>query len=93
VKYATLFLTQLLMYAAPVVWPVSALTDRFGDAARLVYGLYPMVGVIEGFRSALLGTTSMPWDLIGTGFFTATVLFFAGALYFKRMEQRFADVA
>ena len=93
VKYATPFLTQLLMYAAPVVWPVSALTERFGDTARLLYGLYPMVGVIEGFRSALLGTNPMPWDIIVTGYFTAVLVFVTGALYFKRMERRFADVA
>ncbi len=93
VKYATHFMTQLMMFAAPVVWPVSALTDRFGETVRLLYGLYPMAGVIEGFRSMLLGTHPMPWDLIITGFLAAVLIFVTGALYFKRMERRFADVA
>ena len=93
VKHAMSFATQLLMYAAPVVWPVSALTDRFGETARLVYGLYPMAGVIEGFRAALLNTTPMPWDLIGLGTLSAITLALSGAFYFRRMEGVFADVA
>lgn len=93
VKHAMSFATQLLMYAAPVVWPVSALTERFGETARLVYGLYPMAGVIEGFRSALLNTTPMPWDLIGLGTLSALILALSGAFYFRRMEGVFADVA
>lgn len=93
VNYASQFLAQMLMFAAPVVWPVSLLTSRFGEGVRLLYGLYPMVGVIEGFRAALLGTVPMPWDLIGLGALSATVLLFSGAYYFRHMERRFADVA
>ena len=93
VGFATQFMSQLLMYAAPVVWPVSLISEKFGDTARLIYGLYPLVGVIEGFRSALLGHNPMPWDLIGMGSITAVFLFVTGALYFKRKERIFADVA
>ncbi len=96
VNHAMTFLTQLLMYAAPVVWSVSLITDKFpewGEVIRLVYGLYPMAGVIEGFRSALLGTASMPWDLIGMGTLSAVLVALSGALYFRRMERFFADVA
>ena len=87
------FLSQLLMYAAPVVWPVSLIAEKFGEKAELLYGLYPMAGVIEGFRSSLLGHNPMPWDLIGMGTLTAVILFITGALYFKRKERIFADVA
>jgi lipopolysaccharide transport system permease protein len=87
------FLSQLLMYAAPVVWPLSLLRDRFGESATLLYGIYPMVGVIEGFRSALLGHNPMPWKLIGIGTVTALVMFISGALYFKSKERIFVDVA
>jgi lipopolysaccharide transport system permease protein len=87
------FLTQLLMYAAPVVWPVSLISEKFGKNIELLYGLYPMAGVIEGFRSSLLGHNPMPWELIGMGTITAIVLFITGALYFKRKERIFADVA
>jgi len=52
-----------------------------------------MVGVIEGFRAVLLGTHSMPWFYLGVGSASALFLFFSGILYFRRMEQYFADVA
>lgn len=87
------FLSQLLMYAAPVVWPVSLIAGKFGDPAKLFYGLYPMAGVIEGFRSALLGQNPMPWDLIGMGTISAITLFLTGVLYFRSKERIFADVA
>ena len=87
------FLSQLFMYAAPVVWPVSLIAQKFGDNTVLLYGLYPMAGVIEGFRSSLLGSNPMPWSLLATGTFSATLLFISGALYFKRKERIFADVA
>ena len=90
------FMTQFLMYSAPVVWPVSLLTDRFpvwGETIRLAYGFYPMAGVVEGFRSALTGNVPMPWDLIGCGAISASLLLVTGALYFRRTERQIADVA
>jgi lipopolysaccharide transport system permease protein len=93
IKHAMSFIAQLLMYAAPVVWPLSSFTERFGERATLIYGLYPMVGVIEGFRAALLDTRPMPWDLILIGSLSAIIVFISGAYYFKRMEGIFADVA
>ena len=96
IRHASHFVQQLLMYAAPVVWPVSLITEKYpenGELIRLAYGLYPMAGVIEGFRAALLGTTSMPWDLLCVGTPSACVLAFSGAFYFRRTERTFADVA
>ena len=52
-----------------------------------------MVGVIEGFRSAVLGTIEMPWDLIIPGMITSVLMLLGGALYFRRKERVFADVA
>lgn len=89
VRFAMGFLTQLLMYAAPVVWPASLIPPAY----RPFYGLYPMAGVIEGFRAALLGSVPMPWDLIGPGLVSATLLFAVGMLYFRQMERVFSDVA
>ena len=89
VKFSIPFLTQLMMYAAPVVWPVSLIPQKY----RLLYGLYPMAGVIEGFRSALLGKNPMPWDLVGMGAVSALVLVVSGALFFANRERFFADVA
>lgn len=90
------FVAQILMYAAPVVWPVSLIVQQFpehGQLARLLYGIYPMAGVIEGFRSALLGTGPMPWDLITVGGVVSVLLFVSGLVYFRRLERTFADVA
>ena len=92
VNFIVQFLVQLLMYAAPVVWPVSILADRFDFPIRLYYGLYPMAGVIEGFRSALLGSSQMPYDLIIMGSISDFIYFFLGSLYFKSKEPVFSDV-
>jgi lipopolysaccharide transport system permease protein len=99
VNYAIGFIVQLLMYAAPVVYPASAvpsqytLFDRVTINPQLLYGLNPMVGVIEGFRAALLGTRDMPWTSLGLGTATAVALAISGMLYFHSREQVFADVA
>ena len=93
IRYALVFLSQLLMYVAPVVWPVSTITENFGNSAKLIYGIYPMAGVIEGFRAALIGSNPMPWDLIGIGSISAVILVVTGSLYFKSRERIFADVA
>jgi len=89
VKHAVSFVVQLLMYAAPVVYPAS----KVPTAYQFWYSLNPMVGVIEGFRSALLGTQPMPWDWILTGGTVSIILFVGGTFYFRRMEKVFADVA
>lgn len=88
INYAMSFIVQALMYAAPVVYPASAVPDRF----RILYGLFPMTGVIEGFRSALLGANPMPWDLILPGALSAILIALSGLWYFRRMERIFADV-
>jgi lipopolysaccharide transport system permease protein len=93
VKHAAEFMIQIMMYAAPVVWPASLIEQHFGAGARLVYGIYPMAGVIEGFRAALLGGMPMPWDLIAIGSVSAIASFLFGGFVFRGMEGRFADVA
>lgn len=89
VPYGVEFLVQLLMFTAPVIYPVSWLPDSY----RLYFGLYPMYGVIEGFRSAILQQTVMPWDLIGIGSISSIIVFLTGAYYFKKKERIFSDVA
>jgi lipopolysaccharide transport system permease protein len=93
VKFAMGFITTLLMYVAPVVFPASLILEKSGYTWYLLYGIYPMVGVIEGFRASLLGFKPMPWDLISIGALSSVILFVTGALYFKRTERVFADVA
>jgi lipopolysaccharide transport system permease protein len=88
VQYVTPFLIQVWMYAAPVIYPLSMVPERF----RLLYGLNPMVGVVEGFRWALLGHTSAPDLSIAVSSLVAVALLVSGAVYFRRMERTFADV-
>lgn len=89
VKHAMNFVVQLLMYAAPVVYPTSLIPRQF----QLIYSINPMVGVIEGFRSALLGTRPMPWDLILVSTISAVIIAISGITYFRHKERVFADVA
>ena len=93
IRHAIQFITQLLMYLAPVVWPASLISEKFGDDILYMYAIYPMVGVIEGFRACLIGVNPMPWELIIIGFISSTLLFFSGLIYFKSRESVFADVA
>jgi len=89
IRYGTEFFIQLLMYGSPVIYATSIIPEKY----QIIYALNPMVGVIEGFRAALLGTRAMPWNLIGIGSLMAIAFFLSGALYFRSMERYFADVA
>ena len=89
IKYGINFLVQLLMYASPVAYPASLIPDQY----RLLYAINPMVGVMEGFRSALLDTNPMPWDMLAVGGMVAVAVSVSGMFYFQRMERVFADVA
>ncbi|MFN7734471.1 MAG: ABC transporter permease [Pirellula sp.] len=89
VKHALTFIIQLLMYSSPVIYSAAIIPKRW----QMLYAVNPMVGVIEGFRSALLGTGPMPWDLIGIGALSSLFLLVTGLLYFRKQERLFADVA
>lgn len=93
VKFGLTFAVPLLMYIAPVVFPASLVLNKFGDNVYLVYGLYPMVGVIEGFRAAVIPGKDIPWDLIGMSAIGGVILLLIGIRVFRSLENRFADVA
>lgn len=82
------FLIQIGMYASPIVYPLSMVPEQW----RTLYSLNPMVGVIEGFRWAILGTGSVPVTALAMSACTIAVLLLAGLVYFKRMERSFADL-
>lgn len=86
-QYTVPFLVQIWLFASPVVYPASMIPEPY----RLLYGLNPMVGVIEGFRWVLLGTNP-PSTLIAVSFGVMVILLVSGLFYFRRMEQYFADV-
>nr|WP_321352017.1 ABC transporter permease [uncultured Methanoregula sp.] len=86
-QYTVPFLIQIWMYASPVVYPASMIPESI----RYLYGLNPMVGVIEGFRWALLGT-DIPGSIILVSIAMVVVLLVSGMFYFRRMEQYYADI-
>ena len=88
VRYTVPFLTQFWLFATPIAYPSSLLSEPW----RTLYGINPMVGVVEGFRWALLGTETAPGPIIVVSAFVALALLVGGAFYFRRMEKSFADV-
>ena len=88
VRHIVPFLTQIWLFATPIVYPSSLLAEPW----RTLYGINPMVGVVEGFRWALLGVNTAPGPMIIVSFLTAIGLLISGAFYFRRMEKTFADV-
>jgi lipopolysaccharide transport system permease protein len=88
VRYTVPFLTQLWLIATPIAYPSSLLSQPW----RTLYGLNPMVGVVEGFRWALLETPTAPGPMLAVSTLVALALLVSGALYFRRMERTFADV-
>jgi lipopolysaccharide transport system permease protein len=82
------FLLQIWMYASPVVYPVSMVPERW----RTLYGLNPMVTVVEGFRWSLLGTPPPDATLALVSSAAVLVLLAGGFMYFKATERTFADV-
>ena len=88
VRYTLPFLTQFWLFATPIAYPSSLLPEPW----RTLYGINPMVGVVEGFRWALLGTETAPGPIIIVSALVALALLVGGAFYFRRMEKTFADV-
>jgi lipopolysaccharide transport system permease protein len=90
VKYIVPFLTQFWMFATPIAYP-SSLLDNY-PIWKILYGLNPMVGVVEGFRWALLGAKTQPGPMVLVSSLAAVALLVGGTFYFRRMEKTFADL-
>ena len=87
VNFVMQFAIRMLMYSAPIVYSAALIPEGY----RIIYSINPIVGVIEGFRSCLLGLP-LQWEFIIPGMITSVVLFISGLFYFKRMERIFVDV-
>ena len=81
-------LLQIWMYACPIVYPLSMVPEQL----RGLYSLNPMVGVIEGFRWALLGKAQPDFTAILMSLAMIVVILFLGLVFFRKQEQSFADV-
>jgi lipopolysaccharide transport system permease protein len=88
VRYALPFLVQFWLFASPVAYPASLVPEPW----RVLYGLNPMAGVVEGFRWALLGQAATPGPLLAVSVVMVCVLLASGLFYFQKMEETFADV-
>jgi len=88
VRYIVPFVIQVWMFSTPIVYPSSLLPASW----RTIYGLNPMVGVVEGFRWALLGTNTVPGFMIAVSATAALLILIGGAFYFRHMEKSFADI-
>ena len=88
IRHVLPLVTQIWFFASPVFYSPAIVPENY----RTLYGLNPMVGVIEGFRWALLpGSRPPDWSMVAVSAVTALVLFWAGLAYFRRHEPTFAD--
>lgn len=88
VRHIIPFLTQLWLFATPIAYPSSLLSEPW----RTFYSINPMVGVVEGFRWALLGAETAPGPMVMVSFLAAMAILVSGIFYFRRLEKTFADV-
>ncbi len=88
VGYVLPFLTQFWFFITPIIYSAQEIPERW----RLIYALNPMVGVVEGFRWALLGTASSPGPMLAVSSAISVLVLIGGMLYFRRMERLFADL-
>ncbi len=88
VRYLVPFVTQLWFYASPIVYPATEIPEKW----RTLYGLNPMVGVVEGFRWSVLPGGIPPGPMLWVSIGMTALLFVSGLYYFRRMERHFADI-
>jgi lipopolysaccharide transport system permease protein len=88
VRYTIPFLTQFWFFATPIAYSIEVVPEEW----RWLYSLNPMTGVVEGFRWALLGTEYAVGPIVLISSLVVALIFVGGLYYFKRMEDRFADV-
>ncbi len=81
-------MTQLWMFASPVLYPASLVPEPY----RFYYGLNPMAGVIEGFRWVLLGKAAPDWSMVAVSLVVVALLLVGGVIFFRRVERTFADL-
>jgi homopolymeric O-antigen transport system permease protein len=89
IRYVIPFAAQFLLFATPIAYPSSLIEN---ELLRTLYGINPMVGVVEGFRWALLKGNTPPDATIIMSITVSVIIFITGLFYFKRVEKTFADV-
>jgi lipopolysaccharide transport system permease protein len=87
IRYTVPFLAQFWLFITPVAYSSALVPERW----RIIYGINPMVGVVDGFRWALLGKPP-PGPMLVVSVTATVVLLLGGLFYFRRMEKTFADI-
>jgi len=88
-RYIVPFVVSLGLYISPVGFSSSIVPESW----RLVYSINPMVGVIDGFRWAILGgNTPLYWPGLSLSIVLVSLVLVTGVLYFRKTERTFADV-
>ena len=88
IKYIVPFMSQIWLFLTPIAYSASLLNEPW----RTIYSLNPMVGVVEGFRWALLGADTPPNYSTLVSALVSVILLWTGALYFRKVEKGFADI-
>jgi lipopolysaccharide transport system permease protein len=87
-RYVVPFIVQMGLYVSPVGFSSSVIPDEY----RFLYSLNPMVGVIDGFRWAICGTTTLYWPGFLVSLLVTAVMLLISVAYFRRTERTFADI-
>lgn len=91
-RYIIPFVVQFGQFVSPVFYSTSVIQERFGDTGRIIVSINPIVGVIDGFRWAILGTTEMYWGSFAISSVLSLLFLVVGIKYFRHTERTFADV-
>jgi lipopolysaccharide transport system permease protein len=86
-KFLVVFGVQLLMYASPIVYPLSIVPEKY----KWLVIANPVTSVVETFKYAFLGVGEFNWFYLGYSFLFTIVLFFIGLIVFNKVEKSFMD--
>jgi lipopolysaccharide transport system permease protein len=89
IRYIIPFVLQTGLFLSPVIYPLAIAPERY----RLLFALNPLTGAIESLRALVLGMQYPGWSVVTVSTLSAVLLFATGVVYFRRVEQLFADVA
>ncbi len=85
---ALVFITQLWMYACPIVYPISVVPEKY----RMLYALNPMAGIIDSYRKVIIQGIAPNWDYFLISFVVTGIVLFGFYTVFKKLEMRLADI-
>ena len=85
---ALVFITQLWMYACPIVYPISVVPEKY----RMLYAFNPMTGIIDSYRKVIIQGIAPNWDYLLISFVVTVLVFISFYTVFRKLEMKFADI-